>query len=143
MPKHSTVTGPTSKEIETTDWLIEQGRIAMTEIATADQARIDELVTAIAWSLYKPENARRLAKLAVQDTGIGNVKDKVIKPCSYTNSVYRQKMSNTQVVSHHLCSHPDLQTRHLSPTCYFQNSMAICTDKRWRQLWKNQNSLKL
>ena len=92
MPKHSAVTGATRKEIETTDRLIEQGRIAMTEIAGADQARIDELVTAIAWSLYKPENAQRLAKLAVQDTGIGNVKDKVIKNQRKTFGALRDLM---------------------------------------------------
>ncbi len=59
--------------------LIDQARAAMREIARADQARIDELVTAVAWSVYKPENARRLAEQAVADTGIGNVEDKVIK----------------------------------------------------------------
>lgn len=92
MPKHSAVTGATRKEIETTDRLIEQGRIAMAEISNADQARIDELVTAIAWSLYKPENAQRLAKLAVQDTGIGNVKDKVIKNQRKTFGALRDLM---------------------------------------------------
>ena len=92
MPKHSTVTGATSKEIETIDWLIEQGRNAMKKIAVADQARIDEIVTAIAWSLYKPENAQRLAKMAVQDTGIGNVKDKVIKNQRKTFGALRDLM---------------------------------------------------
>jgi len=51
----------------------------MREFAGADQARVDEIVTAVAWSLYKPENARRLAEQAVADTGIGNVADKVIR----------------------------------------------------------------
>ena len=51
----------------------------MQGIADADQARVDEIVTAVAWSLYKPENAERLAELAVRDTGIGNVADKIVK----------------------------------------------------------------
>ena len=51
----------------------------MAAIADADQARIDEAVTAIAWSLYRPESARALAELAVADTGLGNVADKVTK----------------------------------------------------------------
>ena len=54
-------------------------RVYAREIATGGQARIDEAVTALAWSLYQPENARRLAELAVQVTGLGEVESKVIK----------------------------------------------------------------
>ncbi len=49
------------------------------EIEAHGQARIDEAVTALAWSIYKPENARRLAEIAVEVTGIGEVESKVIK----------------------------------------------------------------
>jgi len=49
------------------------------EIAALGQARIDEAVTALAWSIYKPENARRLAEIAVEVTGLGDVESKVIK----------------------------------------------------------------
>jgi sulfoacetaldehyde dehydrogenase len=49
------------------------------EIEAHGQARIDEAVTALAWSIYKPENARRLAEMAVDVTGIGEVESKVIK----------------------------------------------------------------
>ena len=48
-------------------------------IAGAGQRRIDEAVTALAWSLYKPENARRLAEIAVAVTGLGDVDSKIIK----------------------------------------------------------------
>ena len=41
--------------------------------------RIDEAVTALAWSIYKPQNARRLAEIAVDVTGIGELESKVIK----------------------------------------------------------------
>ena len=51
----------------------------MAAFADADQARVDEAVRALAWSLYKPEHARELAELAVADTGLGNVADKVSK----------------------------------------------------------------
>ncbi|MDX1576569.1 MAG: aldehyde dehydrogenase family protein, partial [Kiloniellales bacterium] len=34
---------------------------------------------ALAWSLYRPDRARELAELAVADTGLGNVADKVTK----------------------------------------------------------------
>jgi sulfoacetaldehyde dehydrogenase len=49
------------------------------EISRGGQARIDEAVTALAWSIYKPENARRLAEIAVEITGIGNVESKITK----------------------------------------------------------------
>ena len=59
--------------------LVERARAAIREIAAANQARIDELVTAIAWSLYKPQHAEALAELAVRTTGIGNAADKIRK----------------------------------------------------------------
>jgi sulfoacetaldehyde dehydrogenase len=59
--------------------LLHRARIAQGVFADADQARVDEAVRAIAWSLYKPEHARELAELAVEDTGLGNVADKIIK----------------------------------------------------------------
>ena len=59
--------------------LMVRGRTAMQSLAQADQARVDEAVTALAWSIYRPENAQALAEQAVQDTGLGNVPDKIIK----------------------------------------------------------------
>src|SRR5258708_27669647 len=59
--------------------LVRRARIAQTTFANTDQARVDEAVRAIAWSLYKPEHARELAELAVEDTGLGNVPDKIVK----------------------------------------------------------------
>jgi sulfoacetaldehyde dehydrogenase len=63
--------------------LIARARAAMAEyakeISAHGQARIDEAVTALAWSIYKPENARRLAEIAVEVTGIGEVESKVVK----------------------------------------------------------------
>ena len=59
--------------------LMRRARIAQEVFANADQARVDEAVRAIAWSLYQPEHARELAELAVEDTGLGNVPDKIIK----------------------------------------------------------------
>lgn len=59
--------------------LIRRGRAAMDAFAGADQARVDEAVTALAWAIYEPTRAKELAELAVQDTGLGNVKDKITK----------------------------------------------------------------
>ena len=59
--------------------LINQARMAMRVYENHDQMRVDEAVTALAWSLYKPSHARALAEMAVQDTGLGNVDSKITK----------------------------------------------------------------
>lgn len=59
--------------------LIANARRAMAQFAGADQARVDEAVTALCWAIYKPEHARETAELAVAGTGLGNVEDKIIK----------------------------------------------------------------
>ena len=74
------------------DGLMGRARAAMAAFGDADQARIDEAVTALAWSIYKPENAQRLAALAVEDTGLGNVPDKVIKNTRKTFGTLRDLM---------------------------------------------------
>ncbi len=61
------------------DDLVRRARAAMAAFADADQAHVDEAVTALAWSIYKPEHAKELATLAVADTKLGNVPDKIIK----------------------------------------------------------------
>jgi sulfoacetaldehyde dehydrogenase len=74
---------PTDLRADPVPAVIAKARKAMEvyarEIAKDGQARIDEAVTALAWSIYKPENARRLAEIAVEVTGIGDVDSKVIK----------------------------------------------------------------
>ena len=74
------------------DALVRRGRAAMDAFADADQTRVDEAVTAIAWSLYKPEHARSLARMAVEDTGIGNAPDKVTKNQRKTFGTLRDLM---------------------------------------------------
>ena len=39
------------------DDLVRRARAAMAAFADADQARVDEAVTALAWSLYNPAHA--------------------------------------------------------------------------------------
>jgi len=59
--------------------LVAKARAAMAQFANADQARVDEAVTALAWAIYEPGRAKELAELAVADTGLGNVESKIIK----------------------------------------------------------------
>ncbi|CAN5613936.1 aldehyde dehydrogenase family protein [soil metagenome] len=59
--------------------VLERARAALAAYENRDQGRVDEAVTALAWSIYKPENAHMLAELAVEDTGLGTVESKIIK----------------------------------------------------------------
>lgn len=59
--------------------LVARARAAQRIFEAYDQAQVDEVVTAAGWAIIKPENNRRLAELAVRDTGLGNVPDKIAK----------------------------------------------------------------
>ena len=72
--------------------LVGRARVAMAAFCDADQRRVDEAVTALAWSLYKPEHADELAALAVEDTGLGNARDKVTKNQRKTFGTLRDLM---------------------------------------------------
>ena len=54
-------------------------RKAQAEIATYSQDKIDDMVRALAWAIFRDDHARPLAEMAVEDTGLGNVADKVTK----------------------------------------------------------------
>ena len=77
---------------QSVDDLVERARAAMAQINNAPQQRIDELVTAVAWALYKPQRAQYFAEMAVRDTGIGKVADKVIKNQRKTFGTLRDLM---------------------------------------------------
>ena len=84
------VKAPVDPNVQTVvDELVARARAAMAEFAKADQARTDEAVTALAWSLYNPDHAKELAELAVQDTKLGNVPDKIIKKTRKTFGTLR------------------------------------------------------
>ncbi|OZM71610.1 sulfoacetaldehyde dehydrogenase [Amycolatopsis antarctica] len=58
---------------------VARARAAQNIVGSYDQQRIDDVVAGIAWAIYRPDRARALAELAVNDTGLGNVEDKVSK----------------------------------------------------------------
>jgi sulfoacetaldehyde dehydrogenase len=72
--------------------LVARARAAMAQFADADQARTDEAVTALAWSLYKPDHAKSLAERAVADIGLGNVESKITKNTRKTFGTLRDLM---------------------------------------------------
>ena len=59
--------------------LVRRARAAQAIADGYDQARVDELVAAAAWAILEPARNRILSELAVRDTGIGDVEDKVLK----------------------------------------------------------------
>lgn len=72
--------------------LMARARCAQAEFGTASQGRADDAVRALAWSLYKPAHAREMAELAVRDTGLGNVTDKMVKKQRKTFGTLRDLM---------------------------------------------------
>ena len=70
------VTGDTAAIVAA---LVTRARAAQTAFDAATQDEVDEVVTAAGWAIVDPEHNRALAELAVGDTGLGNVKDKMAK----------------------------------------------------------------
>src|SRR5215472_8136852 len=61
------------------DEIMRRARDAFATVRDVTQERADEAVRSLAWSIYKPDHARELAELAVADTHLGNVADKIVK----------------------------------------------------------------
>jgi len=59
--------------------LVKRARAAQAAYERRGQQQIDEAALACGWAIMKPENNRALAELAVRDTGLGNVADKLAK----------------------------------------------------------------
>jgi putative tricarboxylic transport membrane protein len=59
--------------------LIEAARAAQRRYETWDQAGVDAVVAAAGWAIMEPGRNRALAEMAVRDTGLGVVEDKVTK----------------------------------------------------------------
>jgi sulfoacetaldehyde dehydrogenase len=59
--------------------LVEKARIAQKIAASWDQERIDEVCVAVGWAVYNDENIRKLARAAVDETGMGVYEDKIAK----------------------------------------------------------------
>ena len=66
--------------------LVESAKEAQKELARMDQAQVDHIVRCIADAGVR--NAERLAKMAVEDTGFGKVKDKIVKNVFASRGVY-------------------------------------------------------
>ncbi len=69
-------TGATARAVA---GLVEQARAAQKIYGRSTQARLDEAVTAAGWAIMNPAHNQALAELAVKDTGLGVVADKIVK----------------------------------------------------------------
>lgn len=83
--------------------LVQRARAAQAIANGYDQQRTDELVSAAGWAIIEPERNRALAELAVADTGIGNVEDKVRKNYRKTFGLLRdlQNARSVGVIAEH------------------------------------------
>jgi len=59
--------------------MVEKARRAQIAVEEYSQEQIDDLCFAAGWEVYKDENIVKLAKLAVEETGMGNMADKIKK----------------------------------------------------------------
>jgi sulfoacetaldehyde dehydrogenase len=68
-----------STAAQTVAALVARARAAQAVAARYGQAQLDELATAAGWAIMEPARNRQLAELAVRDTGLGRVEDKIDK----------------------------------------------------------------
>jgi sulfoacetaldehyde dehydrogenase len=59
--------------------LIARARAAQRTFEQCSQEQVDEAVLAVGWAIMEPGRNRTLAEMAVRDTGLGNVEDKIQK----------------------------------------------------------------
>ena len=76
MPDTAPAPTPAAQLVAT---LVARARAAQAIAARYSQAQLDELVTAAGWAIMEPARNQTLAEIAVRDTGLGNVPDKVNK----------------------------------------------------------------
>ena len=64
---------------ETIGNTVQKAKSAQFEFEKYNQAQVDEVVTAVAWSICNPANNKLISDLAVSTTGLGKVDDKILK----------------------------------------------------------------
>ena len=75
--------------IEIVKLLISKAKKAQSIFESYNQKKVDEVITAVAWSLCKPSNNKKISDLAVSETGLGNSKDKILKNRRKTLGLFR------------------------------------------------------
>ncbi|CAG0979839.1 succinate-semialdehyde dehydrogenase [Burkholderiales bacterium] len=85
--------------------LVRRARSAQKVAAHYGQAEVDELVAAAGWAIMEPVRNRTLAEIAVRDTGLGNIEDKVAKNHRKTLGLMRDLRGARSVGV--IAEHPD------------------------------------
>ena len=83
--------------------LVRRARAAQAVYARYTQAQLDEVTLAAGWAIMEPGRNRELAELAVKDTGLGNVADKITKNHRKTLGLLRDLAGSrtTGVIAEH------------------------------------------
>lgn len=69
----------TPEEKEYADELMKRARTALNDIADYDQARVDRLCQALAWTTSNEKTFGRVARMGVEESGIGDAEGRVAK----------------------------------------------------------------
>lgn len=59
--------------------LVARARVAQSQIDGYTQQQVDLMVSSVAWAILEPARNRTLAEMAVRDTGLGDIDDKIAK----------------------------------------------------------------
>jgi len=86
--------------------LVRRARAAQGQFERWPQDRVDEATLACGWAIMKPENNRTLAEIAVRDSGLGNVADKIAKNHRKTLGLLRD-LAGVKTVGV-IAEHPEL-----------------------------------
>jgi sulfoacetaldehyde dehydrogenase len=83
--------------------LMGRARAAQKVFERSSQEQLDEAVTAAGWAIMSPDHNKALAELAVRDTGLGVIADKIIKNHRKTLGLLRdlQGAKSTGVIAEH------------------------------------------
>ncbi len=76
---HAACTSERPDEMRRIDALVARARAAQQIFESYSQDAVDEVVVGAAWAIMEPGRNRELSELAVADTGLGNVGDKITK----------------------------------------------------------------
>ncbi len=69
--------------------LVARARDAQRQYARFNQQQVDEVVTAVGWTIVNDDNNHLLTRMAIEDTGIGKYEDKIIKNYRKTMGLLR------------------------------------------------------
>ena len=82
---------------KTIDNIVQKAKIAQLKFEKYNQTQVDEVVTAVAWSICNPTNNKLISDLAVSTTGLGKVDDKILKNKRKTLGLLRD-LKNSKTV---------------------------------------------